>query len=112
MRYCKAFLLGNRRISRLFPSKIALFDLDARASLRELGLDLFSLGLRNAFLERFRSTVDQIFGFLEAKTGNDLSHHLNDGDLVATGRLEDNVERILFLSCSGTGAITGGSCHH
>ena len=83
---------------RHLPAIRLLLDLDGCAGFGQLGLDLVGFGLRNAFLEGFRSTVDQVLGFLEAETGNDFANDLDDGDLVAAGSLKNNVKRILLLS--------------
>src|SRR5690242_8424860 len=53
----------GRRNSRAIAR---LLELDLGASLLELSLDLFSLVLVDAFLDRLRSTLDQVLGFLQA----------------------------------------------
>ena len=63
---------------------LELFQLDRCAGFGKLGLDLFGFVLRNAFLERFRSAVDQVLRFLEAEARDDFANDLDDRDLVAS----------------------------
>ena len=79
-----------------------LFELDGCAGFGQLGLDLFGFGLRNAFLQGFRGTVDEVLGFLEAKARNDFANDLDDGDLVAAGGRENDIKRVLFFGRRST----------
>src|SRR5262249_32679374 len=67
------------------------------------------LGLRNAFLQRFRSTVDEVLGFFQAQARYDFANDLDNSDLVAARSLKNNVKRVLLFSRSRT-AVTTGTC--
>ena len=64
---------------------------------------LRGLVLRDAGLHGLRCAVDQVLGFLEAKT-RDLAHDLDDLDLLAAGFLEDDVELGLLFNGRGRAA--------
>src|SRR5689334_22803738 len=49
------------------PGFTQLLELDLRASLLELGLDLVGFVLVDAFLDRLRSAFDEVLGFLQAQ---------------------------------------------
>ena len=61
------------------------------ALLFQLGLHLRGLVLRDAGLHGLRRAIDEILGFLQAKT-RQLAHDLDDLDLLGAGFLEDDVE--------------------
>src|SRR5690606_13157298 len=61
--------------------RTVLLQLDLGASAFELSLDLLGLVLGHAFLDRLRSALDQVLGFLEAETG-DRAHFLDHVDLL------------------------------
>ena len=83
-----------------------LLDLDLRASLFELLLEVLGILLGHALLQSLRSGLDESLGLGQAQTG-DLADSLDDLDLgssVETG--EDDVELGLLL---GSGGSTAGS---
>ena len=86
-----------------------LLDLDLRASLFELLLEVLGILLGHALLQSLRSGLDESLGLGQAQTG-DLADSLDDLDLgssVETG--EDDVELgLLFLSGSSS-ASSGGA---
>ena len=53
-------------------SRKDLLDLDLRANLGELGLDLLGLFLGNAFLQGLGGSFHDVLGFLQAQAGNNL----------------------------------------
>jgi hypothetical protein len=63
------------------PDKCNLLDVDLRAGVFKLLLDVFSFALGDAFLDSLRSSFDEILGFLQAETG-DSADFLDDVDLV------------------------------
>src|SRR4029079_5667858 len=78
----------------------ALLDLDRRAGLFELRLDLVGLVLRDAFLDRVWRAVDEILGLLEAEAGdgpNDLDRLV----LLVAGVRQHDVEGGLLLRRCG-----------
>src|SRR6478752_9581094 len=89
-----------------------LFDLDGRALVLELLLDLGGLVLVDAFLDGLAAGLDQVLGLLQAETrdGADL---LDDVDLLVAARLEDDGELRLFLGSgsAATGGRTGSHSH-
>jgi hypothetical protein len=78
-----------------------------RALLFQLGLDLRGFILRDAGLDALRRAVDEILGFLQAET-RDLTHHLDDLNLLAARFLEDDVDFGLLFGrwCRGSSAAT------
>src|ERR1019366_9270328 len=79
-----------------------LLDLGYRALLLELGLEGGRLVLRGAGLHDLRCAIDQVLGFLEAKT-RDLADDLDDLDLLRAGFLEDDLDLgLLFDGGSST----------
>ena len=83
----------------------ALLELDGRALLFELLLELLGLGLVEVFLDGLGGAFDQVLGFLEAQAGGG-ADDLDDLDLLVAGGLEDDVEGglLLFLLGRGRGA--------
>src|SRR6266550_5112006 len=73
-----------------------LLDLDLRAGLFELRLDLIGLLLRNAFLDRVRRSVDKVLGLLQAEA-RDRADDLDRLDLLVAGVREHDVEGGLLL---------------
>src|SRR5690606_41557106 len=88
------------------PSRISQIrgslDLHGRPGGREDLLDLLSLLLRDALLDRLWSAFDEVLGLLEAQArdGADLLDHV---DLLVAGVHEDDVELGLLLGGSGAG---------
>src|SRR5690606_22482383 len=82
-----------------------LLELCFRASVFELLLEGLGIGLRDAFLDGLRRTVDQVLGFLQAQAGSG-ADHLDDLDLLVADRREDDGELGLLLG--GRGGATGG----
>lgn len=89
----------------VLKNKQLLLNFNFSASLFELRFDLFSFFLRNTFLYGFRSTVDEVFRFLQTQTGNvlDSFYHLQFG---LTSVYENHVER-RFLGSGGTAFGSG-----
>src|SRR5690606_21731792 len=91
--------------------KAKLLELDLGAGSFQLGLEVFGLGLGNAFLDGLRSSLDQVLGFLEPEAG-DAADFLDDVDLLGTGIGEDHVELgLLFGSGSRSGTASSGDGH-
>src|SRR5215207_3839758 len=84
----------------------SLGEFDRRPGLLQLSFEFVGLIALDALFDRFRSLVDERLGLFEAETGR-RTHHLDDGDFLATDLFEDDVHgRRLF----GTAlvATTGG----
>src|SRR5690606_8070521 len=79
-------------------------DLDSRAGLLELRLGRLGVLLGHGLLHGGGRRLDLVLGLLEAKTG-ELTHGLDDVDLLRAGILEDDVELGLLFGCFGR---TGG----
>src|ERR1700729_3984614 len=73
------------------PRQRSLLNLDCRSSLGELFLDGLGFVFPDAFLDRLRSAIDQVLGFLQTKTRN-LAYRLDYVDLIGANFLEDNGE--------------------
>src|SRR6185295_2101787 len=67
-----------------------LLQIDLRARLGELLLDLLGLGLGDPFLHGLRGAVDEILGLLQAEAGH-LTDDLDDVDLLVTHVAQDHV---------------------
>src|SRR5688500_12720481 len=76
-----------------------LFHFNGCARFGQLVLDRFSFFLGHAFLDGLGGSFDQVFRFLQTERG-DFANYLDDVDLVATDRLEDDVKLGLLLSRS------------
>src|SRR6185312_17174812 len=89
----------HRRASREAGkvSRAGLLHVHLRASLFELGLGGVGLVLRDALLDRLRSGIYQLLGFLQAQARDQLAYRLDDVDLVRASLLEDDTELGLFL---------------
>src|SRR6478736_9062052 len=85
--------------------KFELLDLDLCACLFELLLQVSCFVLGNGLLERLGGAFDQVLGFLEAQAG-DLTHDLDDVDLLRTSVSEDHVELGLLFLGGGSSATT------
>src|SRR5690606_3643270 len=84
------------------PPRCRLLQLDGRALLLQLGLDLLGLFLRHALLDRLRRVVDEVLRLLQAQAGQ-LAHDLDHLDLLLAGAREDDVElRLLLGRCRST----------
>ena len=86
-----------------------LLDLDLRASLFELLLEVLGILLGHALLQSLRSGLDESLGLGQTQT-SDLADSLDDLDLgssVETG--EDDVELGLLLGSGGSTAGSGSS---
>src|SRR5690606_13442612 len=103
---------GCRR-GRWAPPPVAppLLQLDGRALLLQLGLDLVGLLLGDALLDHLGGAVDEVLGLLEAEAG-DLAHDLDDLDLLLARGLQDDVELGLLLGRRGRRATRGGGRGH
>src|SRR5215467_5946974 len=85
----------------------ALLELDLGADHLQGGFDLLSLVLRNGFLDRLGSRLDQVLGFLEAETSRS-AHFLDHLDLLVANRGKDDRELGLLLDRrSGSSAWSG-----
>src|SRR6516162_6290400 len=83
---------------------LPLLELDLRASLLKLGLDLVGFFLVHAFLDVLRRAFDEVLGFLQTKTG-DGANFLDDLDLLLAGRRQHDREfGLLFRRSSSTAA--------
>ena len=74
----------------------SLLELDGRALLFELLLELLGLGLLEVLLDGLRSAFDEVLGLLEAQARG-RADDLDDLDLLVAAGLEDDVERALGL---------------
>jgi hypothetical protein len=102
---------GNRQIP--LPDTVSvLLDVDLRAGVFKLLLDVFSFALGDAFLDSLRSSFDQILGFLQAETG-DSADFLDDVDLVGAGfgRITSN-SVFLFSGFSRSSSTASSSNGH
>src|SRR5690606_4002886 len=84
-----------------------LLQLDSSALLLELGLDLVCLLLGDSLLDRLGRAIHEILGLLQTEAG-DLTHDLDDLNLLLTGSGEDHVELRLLLSGRCAGGSTRG----
>src|SRR3954453_21601597 len=84
-----------------------LLDLDARAGLLELGLELVGLVALDALLDGLGRIVDERLGLLEAEAGR-RAGDLDDLDLLVAGSGEDDVDRRARLFLGGAAAVTAG----
>ena len=82
-----------------------LLDFDLGACVFELLLERFGISLGNAFLDRLRSAIDQILGFLQAQAGSG-TDDLDDLNLLVTGTSQNDGEFGLLFSSSSS-ASTG-----
>src|SRR3954467_4667458 len=89
--------------------KRELLEGDLGAFALELGLRLLGGLLVDLLQDRLRRGLDHVLGLLEAQAGQ-LTHDLDDLDLLATVGLEDDVELVLLLLLrrGGTGAGRSG----
>src|SRR5699024_11374424 len=84
-----------------------LLEFDFCASFFQLLLSFFGIFFGNAFLNGLGCTVNQFFGFFQAKTG-DFTNNLNNADLVSAKVVKDQVEfGLLFGSTTGVTASSG-----
>src|SRR5687768_4548279 len=90
----------------LTPASPSL-DLDGAAGGFDLVLDLFGLGLVDAFLDRLGGALDEGLGFGQAQRG-DRADFLDHLDLLAAVTGQDDVELGLLLDGFGGSATTGG----
>jgi hypothetical protein len=86
---------------------VELLDLDSGSSLFQLGLDLFSFFLGDAFLDGCGSGLNQLFGLTQAQ-GSDLTDGFNDVDLVGTDVLQADLELGLLAGVGVRSAL--GRC--
>src|SRR5262245_11856392 len=86
-----------------------LLNFDCCASFSELLLNGFSFVFVYAFFDWLRCTFDQILGFLQSEA-RDFTDNLNDADLIAADRCQDDIELGLLFGwgrCGCTAAATG-----
>ena len=86
-----------------------LLDFYACSSFCQFSFELISLGLRNAFLDRLRCSVNEVLGFFKSESCNDFANNFDHCDLVAAGSRKNYVKRILFLSRSSIAASASRS---
>jgi hypothetical protein len=87
--------------------KTRLLDFDLGACVFQLLLEGFCVSLGNAFLDRLRSAINQILGFLEAQAGN-CTDDLDDFNLLVAGASQDDGELGLLFSSSGSTSARAG----
>src|SRR5262245_16981890 len=91
---------------------MTLLELDSGAGVRELLLHFFSFILAHAFLNRFRSAIDEVLGFFQAEAGQ-FSYNLDNIDLIGSDRSQHDIEGVLLLDhWSGCCAGSTWSGHH
>src|SRR4051812_35513954 len=89
------------------PRRGLLLDLDARARLLEVGLELVGLILLEALLDGPGGLVHECLGLLEAEAGR-RADDLDDLDLLVARAGEHDVERrLLLLGLRGLAATAG-----
>src|ERR671938_248088 len=88
-----------------------LLDLDARALILELLLDLLRLVLGHALLHGLAAGLDQILRLFEPEPG-ERADLLDDVDLLVAGRLQDDGELGLLLDRSGRSCARSGGHRH
>src|SRR4051794_28824627 len=104
-----ARLLHAAGFPRILQSS-RLLQLDLRASLFELSLDLVGFVLVHAFLDRLWRAFDEILGFLEAQAC-DGADFLDDLDLLLASTGENDGELGLLFRRSGSSAATRRTGH-
>src|SRR5258708_2771942 len=100
------------RVPPRFASGRVLLDFDGGDAFELLG-DRGRVILRNVLLQGLGSTVDQVLGFLQAKSG-DFAYSLDGIDLIRAGILQDDGEFGLLFSRSRrcrTAACCRGCCN-
>src|SRR5690606_8122385 len=107
-RTCEKGGASRHRPSRVSRRERGLLELDGAAGFLDLLLDLFGLGLVDAFLERLRRALDEGLGFGQAQAGDgaDFLDHL---DLLAAVSGQDDVELGLLLGSGGVATTSGRS---
>src|SRR6185437_9776993 len=101
---------GRAALARDPSSNLRLLEVDLRASLFELALDLVGFFLVDTFLDGLRRAFDEVLGFLQAKTG-DGADFLDDLDLLVAGRRQHDRELGLLFRRSGSRAATRRARH-
>jgi hypothetical protein len=94
-------------------SALLLLDFSRCTGLFEPGFGCFGFLFGDAFANRLWSRVNDVFCFLEAKAG-ELTHSLDDLNLLSTDVSENNVKLRLFFfygGGTGTGIASGGDGH-
>src|SRR6185369_7352450 len=102
---CRAAPFLPRMLQDIRETDLNLLQFDGAAGIFDLLLELLSLVLVDAFLDRLRGALDQRLGFAEAKPG-DRADFLDDVDLLATVAGQDDVEFGLLFS--GRAGSSGG----
>src|SRR5688572_2480373 len=77
-----------------------LLNFDCCAGFSEFLLNVFCFVFGYAFLNRLRSRLNQILGFLQSKAGN-FANGFDDADFVSADRSENDVELGPLLDGSG-----------
>ena len=95
----------------LSPGRLTqvLLELDLGASFFQLLLSVFSISFGQAFFNSLRSTVNQVFGFFQAQTG-DFAHDFNDANFVCANVSQEHGEFGLLFS-GGSSATSSRSCN-
>ncbi len=86
-------------------AETGLLNFNFSAGFGKLLLQLFCSSLIDAFFDRLRSLVNEVFRFFESQSGN-VFYDFNDLELLSAAILEDHVERRFLSSSSGTTATT------
>jgi hypothetical protein len=84
--------------------KLLQFNLGASGFQFLLGF--FSVSLGKAFLNSLRSAVDEVFGFLQAESGQ-FTDSLNNLNLVSADFFQNDVEFGFFFSRSSSASTSG-----
>ena len=95
-------------LTQVSDNQTILFEFDLSAYLFELSLHSFSVGLSKTFFEGVRSTVYELFSFLQTEAG-ELFNELNDFQFLSTCFSKYYVEAGFLFSSSATGG--GTSCN-
>src|SRR5580765_7956607 len=96
----------------LDAKRASLLELDRRALLLELLLELLGVFLAEVLLDDLRSAFDQVLGFLEAQARG-RADDLDDLDLLVAGGFEDDVKGALGrLNFGRSGAASTRAGHH
>ena len=96
--------------SFLCLSWFKLLNFNLCASCFEVSLELFSIFLRNAFLNSLRSSLNEVLCVLKTKTSN-LTYNLDNVELGSASVGKDYVELGLLFSCGSCCAANCCNCN-
>ncbi len=89
-------------------AKSKLLDFDLGASVFELLLERFGVGLGDGFLDGLRSAINEVLRFLQAQAG-DGADNLNHFNLLVASGQQDDVELGLLFSSGSSSATSARS---